>query len=95
MLLVESLNKFYYCPPKSNRQVNGSNGSHPYTRVGGSQWSEHECRSGKTIKIRGFPKEHKVKLFRVAVSDKRTDWVVTNDLAQCSMQEAQEACALR
>jgi len=95
MLLVESLNKFYCFPSKNNRQVDDSNGSHPYTRVDGLQWSGYECRSGKTIKISGFPKEHKVKLFRVAASGKRTDWVVTNDLAQCSMQEAQEACALR
>jgi len=37
MLLVESLNKFYYCPLKNNRQVDDSNGSHPYTRVDGLQ----------------------------------------------------------
>jgi len=36
-----------------------------------------------------------VKLFRVTVLDKRTDWVATNDLAQCSTQDAQNACALR
>jgi len=47
------------------------------------------------MKSRGFPKEHKMKLFRVAVSDKRTDWVMTNDLVQCPVQDEQEACALR
>jgi hypothetical protein len=39
---------------------------------------------GKTIKIKGFPKHHKVKLFRVEVSTHRTDWVVTNDIARDS-----------
>ena len=32
---------------------------------------------------------------RVEVSTNRTDWVVTNDLAQGSTQGAQDACALR
>jgi hypothetical protein len=36
-----------------------------------------------------------VKLFRVEVSNNRTDWVVTNDLSQDSTQDAQKACALR
>ena len=54
-----------------------------------------ELEHGKTIKIRGFPKEHKVKLFRVEVSNNRTDWIVTNDFAQQSTQGAQDACALR
>lgn len=47
------------------------------------------------VKIKGFPKEHKVKLFRVVVSTNRTDWVATNDLAQDSTQDTQDACALR
>jgi hypothetical protein len=50
---------------------------------------------GKTIKIKGFPKHHKVKLFRVEVSTHRTDWVVTNDLTQDSSQATQDACGPR
>jgi hypothetical protein len=38
------------------------------------------------IKIKGFSKEHKVKLFWVEVSTSRTDWVATNDLSQDSTQ---------
>ena len=34
-------------------------------------------------------------LFRVVVSESRTDWVVTNDHAQNSTQVAREVCALR
>ncbi len=49
----------------------------------------------KTIKIRGFPKHHKVKLFRVEVSTHRTDWVVTNELTQDSLPATQDACGLR
>ena len=95
MLLVESLNKRYYCPLKSNRQVDDSDAQRPYQRVDGLEWSQSELEHGKTIKIKGFPKDHKVKLFRVEVSTNRTDWVVSNDLDQDSTQGVQDACALR
>ncbi len=63
MLLIEGMAKKYYCPLKSNRQVHDSGGEHPYQRVDGLDWSEEELERGKPIKIKGFPKEHKVKLF--------------------------------
>jgi hypothetical protein len=34
---------------------------------------------GKLIKIRGFPRDKKVKLLRVTVSSHRTEFVATND----------------
>jgi hypothetical protein len=95
ILFIESLGKFYYCPLKANRQVDDSGGDNPYCRVDSLMWSAHECLHGKTIKIKGFPKYHKVKLFRVEVCTNRTDWVVTNDLRQDLTQGAQDACALR
>jgi len=63
MLLVESLGKRYYCPLKGNRQVDDSNAEHAYQRVDALQWNQCERQHGKTIKIKGFPKDHKVKLF--------------------------------
>lgn len=36
-----------------------------------------------------------MKLFRVEVSYNRTDWVVTNDLAQNSLNATQDACGIR
>lgn len=47
------------------------------------------------IKIKGFPNAYKVKLFPVAVSTHRTDWVVTNDLSQDSLDATQEVCGMR
>ncbi len=44
------------------------------------EWKELEIEQGKVIKIKGFPRSQKVKLFRVIVSDNRTEYVVTNDL---------------
>ena len=75
MLYIESLHKFYYCPLKDNRQVDDSQGAQAYRRVDALSWSEAELERGKRIKIKGFPKEHKVRAFRVAVTINRTDYV--------------------
>ena len=95
ILLIESLNKIYYCPIKDNRQVDDSGGERPYQRVDSLDWSITELASGKTIKIKGFPKDHKVRVFRVETSTRRTDWVVTNDPAQDSTEATQKACRFR
>jgi hypothetical protein len=80
---------------RNNRQVDDSGGSAPYRRVDSLAWAATERTHGKVVKIKGFPKEHKVKLFRVVLSPQRTDYVVTNDLAQDDTQATQEACGLR
>jgi hypothetical protein len=95
MLYVESLRKIYYCPLKDNRQVDDSGGEQPYRRVDALSWSAAELEHGKRLKIKGFPREHKVQCFRVAVTTHRTDYVVTNDLAQDSTEATQEACGFR
>jgi hypothetical protein len=95
MLYIEGLDKVYYCPLRNNRQVDDSGGSAPYRRVDSLAWAATERTHGKVVKIKGFPKEHKVKLFRVVLSPQRTDYVVTNDLAQDDTQATQEACGLR
>jgi len=90
-----SSSKIFYCPLKRDRMVDDSGGARPYRQVADLEWSEQELHSGKIIKVRGFPKDYKVKLFRVVVSSHRTDWVVTNDLTCDSTQSAQQACAFR
>lgn len=95
MLYIEELKKIYYCPLKDNRQVDDSGATLPYRRVDGLQWSDTEKEHGKIVKLKGFPKDHKVKLFRVVLSTQRTDYVVTNDFAQDNTQAAQEVCGLR
>ena len=95
MLHIESLEKTYYCPLKSNRRVDDSNATHPYQRMESLTWTASELQSGKRIKIRGFPKNHKVKVFRVASTSRRTDYVVTNDLSQSDTSVAKTVCAWR
>ena len=95
MLTIEKYGKIYYCPLKDNRQVDDSGSAQPYQRVDNLAWTEAEKQHGKVIKIKGFPGNHKVKLFRVVLSTKRTDYVVTNDMAQDDTQAVQEVCSFR
>ena len=71
------------------------NATHPYQRIDALEWTVSELQAGKRIKIRGFPKNHKVKVFRVASSSRRTDYVVTNDLNQSEASIAETVCAWR
>ena len=95
MLFIESLEKVYYCPLRDNRSVDDAGGAQPYQRVDSLRWSETELQQGKRIKIKGFPKDHKVQCFRVEVSTHRTDYVVTNDRTQDSTAATQKACGFR
>jgi hypothetical protein len=95
MLLIDRMKKTFYCPLRSNRQVDDSGGERSYQRVDTLSWSDRELEEGKLIKVRGFPKDYKVKLFRVVVSKRRTEWIVTNDLSQDSRQDTQKVRGVR
>jgi hypothetical protein len=95
MAQVEQLGKVYYCPLKTNRLVDDSGGDEPYKRIDQLNWSAIEAKQGKLIKLRGFPKDKKVKLFRVIVSTDKTEYVVTNDSTQDSTDATQKVCAVR
>ncbi len=94
LLYIESLEKKYYVPLKSNRLVDDSNGSKPYQRIDALQWTTAEETFGKRLKLNKFPKNHKVKVFRVA-SSRRTDYVVTNDLSQSDVCVVRQVCDVR
>ncbi len=95
MAQIDQLNKLYYCPLKTNRRVDDSGGTAPYVRVDELVWNAQDLQQGKRIKIRGFPKDKKVKLFRVTVSSHRTEFVATNDLTQADTDVVQDVCGIR
>ena len=95
MLHIESLKKLYYCPLKSNRLVNESGQRGDYHRVNSLAWSAGEELAGKQVHLRDFPKGHQLKLFRLPLSTKRTDYVVTNDPSDPNAEAVQEASGLR
>ena len=94
LLYIESLDKTYYVPLKSNRLVDDSNWSQPYQRIDALQWTIAEQTFGKRLKLNKFPKNHKVKVFRVA-SSRRTDYVATNDLSQSDVCVVRQVCDVR
>jgi hypothetical protein len=76
----EGLGKVYYCPTGKNRLVDETDGAEPHDNVENLTWSAKEQAHGKTVHLKNFPKEHRVKLFRLVVSTDRTDYVVTNEV---------------
>ena len=94
MRFIESLHLCYYCPLKCNRLVSEREAD-GYKRVDALVWSDADLCAGKRIKIKTFPKDHKVKLFRIVVSAHRAEFVVTNDLSQNSTSETRGKCAVR
>jgi hypothetical protein len=95
MVRIEEMGKTFYCPLKANRSVDDSDAQRPYRRVDSLEWSEQELELGKLIKVKGFPGDYKLKLFRVVVNTHRTEWIVTNDLSRDSLRAAQKARRLR
>lgn len=95
MMFIERMAKTFYCPLKSDRQVDDSGGERPYQRVDTLQWSEQELELGKLLKVKGFPGAYKLQLFRVVVNKHRTEWIVTNDCSRISLSDAQQARAVR
>ena len=94
MLHIDRAGKIFYCPLKCNRLVDDSQGDNPYQPVSGLAWYDDEMLRGKLVKIHGFPKDHKVRLFWVAATN-RTEHVATNDLSQNSSVAVKGMCAVR
>ena len=95
ILLIEKLEKIYYCPLKKNRLVDDSQGAKPYQNIEKLEWSNWELKSGKIVKLNKFPAAHKVKLFRVPISTNRTDYVITNDMTQSPTDAVQCEWSMR
>ena len=87
--------KFFYCPLKSNRSVDDTGGQAPYQPVSYLSWSTADVAQGKTVKVKGMPKDSKLKLFRVLVSTHQTDYLVTNELAQHDTAAAEAESGVR
>ncbi|NEQ76689.1 MAG: transposase [Okeania sp. SIO2C9] len=89
MGLIDNLGKIYYCPLKINRLVDDTGGAEKYKSIAKLSWNKSERTSGKIIKIKGFPRDKKVKLFWGTISANRTEYIVTNDLSQSSTDDVE------
>jgi hypothetical protein len=70
MMHIDKAGKVFYCPLKTNRKVDDSQGANPYKAVSDLDWFGDEMLRGKLVKIHGFPRDYKVRLFRVAATDR-------------------------
>jgi hypothetical protein len=95
MMYLISEQRTFYCPIKSNRKVDDSKGVAPYRQVQDMVWTEAEMHQGKTVKLHKFPMDNYLKLFRVAVSTNRTEYIVTNDMTQDNAGDALWESAVR
>jgi SRSO17 transposase len=82
--------KLFYCPIKRNRRVDESGGTEPYRAVETLEWTAAEEQTGKTVKLKGFAGATRLKLFRVAVSTNRTEYLGTNEMTQSDVDAAQK-----
>ncbi len=87
--------KIFYCPLKKIRQVDDSGGTNPYRAIETLDWTPEEVLAGKTVKVKKFASETRLKLLRVTVSTNRTDYIATNDLTQSDTDAAQKASGQR
>jgi len=95
MLFIEKPGKLYYCPLRDNRNADDSGNIRPYRRADSPERNDEELRHGRIVKIKDFPGDHKVRLFRVVLSSRRTDYVVTNDMAQDDTYAVRKVCGIR
>lgn len=92
---IEALEKLYFCPLKTNRHVDDSEGEKEHRRVDRLCWTEQEQKAGKTIHLKKMPKGHRMKLFRLMLSTERTEYVITNDMAQDDADVVKVQCGIR
>lgn len=89
---INSLGKFFYCPIKSNR-LSKELDSHHYAHISQLEWGNGDSQSGKFIKIKELNMD--VKAYKVTVSTNRTDYVLTNDLGDLSVEQIQNKQKMR
>jgi len=92
---IDRLGKIFYCAIKSNRLASPVNQKYEYKQVKEFEWSKEEQKTGIRIHFRRWPQYKHLQLFRIEVSSNRTDYVVTNDLAQLDANAAQKEYGIR
>jgi hypothetical protein len=63
--------------------------------VGCLYWSAAEVEAGKILKVKGMPKDCKLKIFRVLVSPHRTDYFLTNEVEPSNTAAAEYESSVR
>jgi len=89
MLLIDRSGKTYWCPVRNNRLADDGDGTDKYKSVKNIVFDADALRHGKVVKLKSFPSDHPVKLFRIIGSAGELDHVATNQLNEKSVETAQ------
>jgi hypothetical protein len=95
MLHIHDLGKLFYCPIRKNRLIRISGCELPYQNVRELSWNENQLSQGQLIQLKNMPCHIPLKLFSVAISSDRTDFIVTNDVNQSCADDTKTICAIR
>lgn len=95
MLFINDHKKLFYCPMRKNRLAKHTNSEEKYRALRDIEWSDAEVESGKLIRLKGMPEHLNTKLFSVAISSNRTDFIITNDNSQACADDTKKICAFR
>ncbi|NES45689.1 MAG: transposase [Moorea sp. SIO2C4] len=95
MALIDNWEKIYYCPLKKNRLVDETGGKEKSQRIDSLEGRELDVKPGKLIKLKKFPDQKKVKLFRVTISTNRTEYIATNELTASDIEQVKSTCSYR
>jgi hypothetical protein len=95
MVHIDSLDKIYYAPLKTNRNVTKVDSGEKYKHVSALAIDDIERNNGVLIHIKGFPKGMDVTLFQFTISTNRVDYIVTNDKIRKTSQATQNAYSMR
>jgi hypothetical protein len=89
MLLIDRYGKAYWCPIRNNRLADDGDGADKYKSVKSVVFGADALRHGKVVKLKSFPGDHPVKLFRIVGADGELDHVATNQLNEDAVEAAQ------
>lgn len=95
MLFINDHNKIFYCPMRKNRLAKHFGRDEKYCPLRDIVWEDNELKRGKNIRLKGMPEHLKTKLFSVAISSNRTDFIITNDNSQYCADDTKKICAFR
>ena len=95
MLFINEHKKLFYCPMRKNRLAKPVDLEEKYCPLRNFEWEDTQLQSGMIIRLKGMPEHLPTKLFSVAISSNRTDFIITNDNSQTCADDTKKFCAFR
>lgn len=88
MLFIDGSSKAYWCPVRNNRLADDSEGTDKYKSVKNIVFGAAALRHGKVVKLKSYPSDHPVKLFRIIGANRMVDHVATNQIKENAVEKA-------